>query len=192
MKAKQTYLKGKSVFIVSLFVIGITILTVYLTGENYNRTLTSNFYLSISIIGFSLFLFMTYGLYIGVGMEDNFPIFKNFESGSYIPGSGAFPDLPPIEVGDGIGGLLFSIALWVAMSIFFFILLILLEVVFWASIFILLAMLYWVFFRALKLVFSKIKETKGDIIKSITYSFSYTSLYLGWIFAIVYLTEILR
>jgi len=30
VKAEKTYLKGKSVFIVSLLVIGITILTVYL------------------------------------------------------------------------------------------------------------------------------------------------------------------
>ncbi|MGS2765147.1 hypothetical protein [Sinomicrobium sp. M5D2P9] len=50
LKAKQTYLKGKSVFVVSLIVIGITILTIYLTGVNYNRSLTSNLYLSLGII----------------------------------------------------------------------------------------------------------------------------------------------
>ena len=192
MKAKQTYLKGKSVFTVSLLVIGITILTVYLTGENYNRTVTSNLYLSLSIIGTALFLFMTYGLYKGVGLTDNFPKFREFKTGDFIAQSGTAPDLPSIEVGDGIGGLIMSILLWIGMTILIFVLLILLEAFFWISIFIILAMLYWVFFRALKFVFSKSTETKGDIGISAIYSLAYTVMYLGWIFGIVYLTEILR
>ena len=192
MKAKQTYLKGKSVFTVSLLVIGITILTVYLTGENYNRNVTSNLYLSLSIIGTALFFFITYGLYKGIGLRDNFPKFREFKTGEFIAQSRTVPDLPSIEVGDGIGGLIMSILLWIGMTILIFLLLILLEAFFWISIFIILAMLYWVFFRALKFVFSKSKETKGDISISAIYSLTYTVLYLGWIFGIVYLTEILR
>lgn len=78
------------------------------------------------------------------------------------------------------------------MTIIFFFLLIILEAVFWISFFIILAMLYWIFFRALKFVFSKFKETKGKLGISALYSLSYSILYLGWIFGIVYLTEILR
>ncbi len=192
MKAKKTYLKGKSVFIVSLLVIGITILTVYLTGENYNRTVTSNLYLSLTIIGTALFLFMTYGLFYGIGLKDNFPRFREFKTGEFIANSGTAPDLPSIEVGDGIGGLIMSILLWIGMTILIFVLLILLEAFFWVSIFIILAMLYWVFFRALRLVFSKSPKTKGDIVISAIHALTYTILYLGWIFGIVYLTEILR
>ncbi len=194
LKAKKTYLKGKSVFIVSLLVIGITILTVYLTGENYNRTVTSNLYLSLSIIGTALFVFMTYGLYKGIRLKDNFPKFQNFKTGEIIPSSGEFPDweMPSIETDDGISGLIISVLLWIVMTILFFFLLILLEAVFWVSIFIILTMLYWVFFRALKFVFTKYRETKGNIGISALYSLSYTTLYLGWIFGIVYLTEVLR
>lgn len=192
MKAKQTYLKGKSVFTVSLVVVGLTILTVYLTGENYSRTITSNLYLSLSIIGTALFLFMTYGLYTGVGLTDDFPKFRNFKTGEFFPNSGTTPDVPGIEVDGGIAGLVMSVILWIGMTILAFVLLILLEAVFWISIFIILAMLYWVFFRALKLVFSKSKHTQGDIGSSAIYSLVYTALYLGWIFGIVYLTEVLR
>lgn len=193
MKPKKTYLKGKSVFIVSLVVIGITILTVYLIGENYNRTVTANLYISLSIIGTALFLFMTYGLYKGIGLTDNFPKFRSFKKGEFISSLGEFPDigLPSIESGD-ISGVIISILLWIGTTIVFFVLLILLEVLFWVSIFILLAMLYWVFFRALKFVFAKYKETKGDIGISALYSLSYTALYLGWIFGVVYLAEVLR
>jgi len=192
LKIKQNYLKGKSVFIVSLLVIGITILTVYLTGINYNRSLTSNLYLSLGIIATALFLFMTYGLYTGIGLIDNFPKFRNFKSGDFIANSGTGPNMDLPAVGDGIGGLILSILLWIGMSILFVILLIVLEAVFWFSLFIILAMLYWIFFRALKFVFNKSKDTKGDIGISAVYSLTYTLLYVGWISGIVYLTEIIK
>lgn len=192
MKNKQEYLKGESVFLVSLLVIGITALTVYLTGENYNRTITSNFYLSLSIIGTALFLFMTFGLYKGIGLIDNFPKFRKFKRGDIIGNAAPTFDTPSVDVGEGIGGLILSIALWIGMTLLIIILLLLLEAVFWFSLFIILTTLYWVFFRALKFVFSKSKDTKGDIGVSAIYAMTYTVLYLGWIFGIVYLTEIVR
>ena len=192
MKAKNTYLKGQSVFIVSIIVIVVTILTVYITGINYNRTITSNLYFSLSIIGVALFLFMTYGLYKGVGLIDNFPTFKNFKLKESITSSSGFTDFPDTAIAEGISGILVSIVLWVAMSIAFTLLLIFIEAFFWFSIFILLGMLYWVFFRALKLVFSKIKQTKSNLLLSLKHAFSYTALYLGWLFAIVFITEQLR
>ncbi len=134
---------------------------------------------------------MTFGLYKRIGLMDDFPKFREFNTGEFISNSGVSPDLPSIEVGEGIGGLLISILLWIAMSIIMFALLILLETVFWVSIFIILAMLYWVFFRALKFVFSKSKDTKGNIGISALYSLVYTVLYTGWIFGIVYLSELL-
>jgi len=192
MKAKKNYLKGKSVFIISLIVIGITILTVYLSGINYNRTITSNLYLSLGIIGICLFTFMTYGLYKGIGLEDNFPRYKDFKSGDIISSSGELPEMPSVDIGEGIGGIFLSITLWIAMTIFFVIVLIMLEAIFWFSLFVILTMLYWVFFRALKLVFSKINETKGNIGTSIIYSLVYTILFTGWIFGITYLVETLK
>lgn len=169
-------------------------MTVYLTGINYNRSITSNLYISLAIIGIFLFLFMTYGLYKGINVIDNFPKFRNFKTGEFIPSSGEFPDIdmPSIDSGDGISGLIISILLWIGMAVLFFILLILLEALFWVSIFIILAMLYWIFFRALRFVFSKSSETKGDIGISAIYSITYSILYLGWIFGIVYLAEIWR
>ncbi len=192
MKIKQNYLKGKSVFIVSLLVIGTTITTVYLTGINYNRSLTSNLYLSLGIIATVLFLFMTYGLYSGVGLIDNFPKFRNFRRGDLIGNTSSTFDIPSIDIGDGVGGFILSIILWIGMTILIIILLIVLKAIFWFSIFIILAMLYWIFFRALKFVFNKSKDTKGDLGISVVYSLTYTLLYIGWIFGIVYLTKIMR
>ncbi len=122
---------GKSVFTVSLVVIGITVLIVYLTGQNDQRTLTSNIYLSLSIIGTALFLFMTYGLHKGVGLRDDFPKFQNLKSGSLIQDVTPDFDAPSFNVGDGIGGIILSVLLWIGMTILIIVLLVFLEAVFW-------------------------------------------------------------
>lgn len=195
MKIKQPYLKGKSVFIVSLIVIGVTIATVYFTGINYHRTVTANLYISLSIIGAALFAFMTYGLYTGIGLKDNFPKLKGFKIGDLISNSSLttdIPNTPSLDIGEGIGGVIMSIVLWIIMSIVLVFLMIILEAIFWISLFIILTILYWIFFRALKFVFSKSSQTKGDISISIVYALGYTFLYLGWIFIIVYLVEVLK
>lgn len=183
--------KGKTLFIISLLVIGVTFLTVWLTGINYNRGITSNLYLSLSIIGLILFAFMAYGLYKGVGLKDDFPRYKSYKTGDILnystPGSFSTPDT---DVGEGIAGILVSILLWIVMSIAVILAIILLEAIFWFSLFIIMMMLYWIFFRALKLVFNKSGRTAGDIFSSISYSLTYTVLYLGWIFGIVYLAQI--
>ena len=192
MKPQKTYLKGKSVFIVSLVVIVVTALTVYLSGINYHRSLTSNLYISLGIIATALALFMTYGLYVGVGLLDKFPKFKDFQRGDILGNTTPDTDLPDIEVGEGIGGIIASIILWILMTIAIIVLLLVLEAIFWFSLFVLLAMLYWVFFRALRFVFSKSKDTQGDLGISAIYALGYTALYIGWIFVVVYLVEVLR
>ncbi len=134
---------------------------------------------------------MTYGLYKGMGLIDNFPQFRKFKKGDFISHNGELPELPDIGL-DGIGGIILSILLWIGMTILFIVLLIVLEAVFWFSLFIIVAMLYWVFFRALKLVFSQSKATYGKPGVSAMYSLAYTLLYIGWIFVIVYLVEIIK
>lgn len=132
---------------------------------------------------------MTYGLYHGVGLLDNFPKIENYKAKTPIFESGNMPTAPDIAVGDGIGGLLLSILLWIGITIMLAILLVLFEAVLWLSIFIILAMLYWVFFRALKFVFSKSGGTKGDLGISAMYALGHTILYVGWIFGLVFLAD---
>jgi len=188
MKAKETYLKGKFVFTISLIVIGITILTVYLSGINYNRSITSNLYLSLSIIGICLFVFMTYGLYKGMGVADDPPEEHDFNLVDLLSLE-ELPDVPIVEFDDGIGGTILSIFFWLAVTVFIISVLITFVSIFWSSLLIILTMLYWVFFRALKLVFSKSNKTKENLIKSLLYSLGYTILFTGWIFGISYFVE---
>ena len=189
MKASKTYLKGKSVFVVSAIVIAVTSLTVYFTGIHYHRSVNDNLLISLSIIAIVLFVFMTYGLFKGIGLVNNFPKFKKFKSGEMIDLPMGKNSVSGVDAGDGIEGLLFSIVSWILLTIAFVIFLVFLEAVLWLSIFVILAMLYWIFFRALKLVFSKAKITQGHFFKSIAFALGYTLLYTGWIFAIVFIAE---
>lgn len=191
MKTTRTYLNGKAVFIVSLLVIGVTLLLVCLTGIRYHRDLFQNLYLSLSIIAMALFLFMTCGLYVGLGLKDNFPKLKNFKKGMFISNDpDPVFDIKSVDTGDGIAGIIVSIFVWIAVTILMFILFIVLEAVLWISIFVILAMLYWMFFRAMKTVFSKSDQTKGNIKKSVVYAFTHTAFYVGWIFAVGYLIQL--
>jgi len=190
LKSRKTYLKAKSVFIVSLIVIGLTISIVYLTGLKFDRTIESNSYYSLTIIGLSLVMFMTYGLYNGIDLLNNYPVFKKYRRGAIFDIASPFPEeTPDLDIGDGIEGIIMSILIWIGMTILFIVLLFLVEAIFWFSIMVLIAMLYWVFFRALKLVFSKSNETEGKIGLSLIYSISYSALYIGWLYAVVYLAE---
>ena len=189
MKASKTYLKGKSIFIVSAIVIAVTALTVYMTGINYQRSINDNFLISLTVISVVLFVFMTYGLFKGIGLVNDFPKFKKFKSGEMIDIPLGKNSVSDVDAGDGIEGILFSIVSWILLTILFVVFLIVLEAVLWLSIFIILAMLYWVFFRALKLVFNRAEITKGNLLKSTAYALGYTLLYTGWIFGIVFIAE---
>ena len=56
---------------------------------------------------------MAYGLYKGKGLIDNFPKYKDFNSGDLFSSSGELPDMPSIDIGEGIGGIIVSILLWI-------------------------------------------------------------------------------
>ncbi|MCG8386740.1 MAG: hypothetical protein MJA30_14420, partial [Cytophagales bacterium] len=72
MKENRLVLKGKTVFILALVATVLTVITVYLTGINYNRSIASNLYISLGLISTSLFLFLTYALYKGTKLVNNY------------------------------------------------------------------------------------------------------------------------
>lgn len=170
--------------------IGLTFLTVYLTGINYNRSITFNLYISLGIIALSLFLFLAYSLYRGTRLNDDYPKFQPYKSGAIFQ----IPSTPEFEVdaGEGIGGILLSILLWISTAFLIVILLMVFEAIFWLSIFIIFASLYWIFIRALRVVLYKARTTVGNLPASVSNALVYTSLYTGWLFAIAFIVEMLK
>lgn len=185
---------SKKAFVISLMSIAITLASVWFYGIGKHKTVIDNSLISTSVLSIAFFLFITISLYNGGKLKDNLgKITDHFDSKKLkflkdINGDGGFGDSIP-EIGDGIGGIIGSIILWIFVTIIISYLFFALGTIIWLSILTFLGMLYWIFFRALRLIFKKSSECKGNIERSIYYGFTYTILYNFWIYGIILLTK---
>ncbi len=195
MRKPKTYrlIESKDVFTISLIVTALTILGVYFWGLGRHNTFFENSIISTTILSIAFFSFITIGLFNGVKLKDNLGrIVDKFKT---IDTSNISPDLAssgPIDVGEGIAGIIFSILLWIVMAIVFAVALWIFSNVLVITILTFIAMLYWVFFRALRLVFKNSNRSKGDLMESMKWGFTYTILYNFWIYGIFILTIYLK
>jgi len=190
LKKDNLILKGRTVFIVAVIAIVLTVLTVFIAGINYNRSLGSNLFISLGIISASLFSFLSYAFYRGTKLVDDYPKFRNYSPGTIMERA-SFPDFG-INTDDGISGFLLSLILWLLVTIGIVVLLLLFETLLWFSFFIIFASLYWLFSRALRLAFYKSRRTRGDLPASIVNALTYTALYTGWLFGIAVIIDLLK
>ena len=192
---KRTLINTKNIFIISILVITITILSVWFYGIEKHKTVIENSLISTSIISITFFLFISISLFKGTKLKDNVGKITdkiNTKKLDYLK------DLTPtdfsgLELGanvvEGIGGIIFSIILWIIVAIVLSFLFYALGTIIWFSILVFLAMLYWIFFRALRLIFKKSAECSGNFEKSLFYGLTYTILYNFWIYGIILLTK---
>jgi hypothetical protein len=195
MKRPKTYrlIESKDVFKISLIVTVLTVLGVYFWGLGRHNTFFENSIISTTILSLAFFSFITIGLFNGVKLKDNLgQIVDKFKT---VDTSSISPDLAssgPIDVGEGIAGIIIGILLWIVMAIVLSIALWIFSNVLVIAILTFIAMLYWVFFRALRLVFKNSNKSKGDLMESIKWGFTYTILYNFWIYGIFILTTYLK
>lgn len=195
MKDTRKLLSGKTLLIALLSTISVTILLVFVSGLTTHRSFLENAVISLTVLAIFLFLFLTFGLYNGLNVYDNYShklqlTWKN--ASKQMPGSWASDIVgnmgaPEID-GDGIGGIIVGIILWIIFSILLIILLVFLHAIVWATFTLLLIAIYWIMIRSLKLIFTKSPECESDLTKSVTYGLGYSILYVGWIYAIIYLS----
>lgn len=193
VKNSRKLLFGKTLFIASIATVLTTLLLVFITGLASHRTILDNALISLSIIGVITFLFLTAGLYFGVDIQDNLSDKLNFNwKGSGLSDNAHLvPDGPvSFDVGEDFAGIVVSIFLWIAVSILFILFLILMEFVVWFAAMALAGLVYWIFIRAMKLIFSKSAYCQGDLPKSISYGFTYTALYVGWIYGVIFISTV--
>ncbi len=204
----------KAILIISLPVlVTIAALVVILS----DRSLFVETQLTLLIIALCLFAFLTVGLYRGVRLErpnkdklgravvefDSREGAQGPKWADFLDGLFFFPpvDLPHIDVphfdlgdasgvGDDLVGCLMTLVLWVAALVLIVALLWLLSQVIAALPVIILA-LYWIFYRALRVVFSKSRLCRGRLLPSMGYGLLYTILYTGWIFAVLWIGRFL-
>ncbi|NJM80437.1 MAG: hypothetical protein HC854_13990 [Flavobacterium sp.] len=66
----RKFIDSKYVFIITLLVIPVTILSVWFYGIGKHKTVIENSLLSTSILSIAFFLFITIGLYKGIKLKD--------------------------------------------------------------------------------------------------------------------------
>jgi hypothetical protein len=179
----------KIVFILTIIVSVLTIVSIWLFGLGQHRTIFENSILSTSILSVVFFLFLTIGLYNGIKLKDNI---------GKLTDKLKIPDLSDtanngdfIDIGDGIEGIVLSIILWTVVTILVAIFFWLFGAIVWTSIILFMAMLYWIFFRALRLVFKNSNKCKSNWTTSLSYGLAYTLLYNFWIYGIILSTHYL-
>lgn len=192
------FLKSKYIFIISVIVVALTSLLVWIGAV---KTGGSTFILAIdaiSIIALILFLFLFWGLYKGVKLKEDVGYitdkistweFNFFGVSDNSTGDWDF-DFVDID-GDSVFGSIISflvgIIAWIFISFFFGLILYLIGIVLWSALLFLFAILYWVFYRAMKLVFKRSKECKGNLLKSFLYASIYTMFYTSWIYGLIFI-----
>ena len=151
--------------------------------------------ISTSILSIAFFLFITISLYSGTKLKDNLgKLTDKFDSNKLnflkeIKADGGFGH-SVLEIGEGIGGIIISVILWILATVIISYLFFALGTIIWLSVLVFLGMLYWIFFRALRLIFKKSSECSGNFNRSVFYGFTYTILYNFWIYGIILLTKI--
>ncbi|MCZ8023816.1 MAG: hypothetical protein ACOVOF_04835 [Chryseotalea sp.] len=191
MKTLKTYqlIGAKSIFTVSLIIMALTILSVYFWGLGQHNTFYENSMLSTTILSVVFFLFISISLYKGVKVKDDLGnIVGKFKPIDTSDLSTTLASSEPVDLGEGIGGAILSIILWIVMALVFSVAIWIFSNVVVIIVLTFVAMLYWVFFRALRLIFKNSNKSKGDFIESIKIGFGYTILYNFWIYGIFILT----
>lgn len=192
---RKYFLETKYLFFSTLTIITIVIVSVWLSGKADHRSLFQNSIVSTSVLAGSFLLFITTGLYFGLKLKDNVGNILNRERlqryADKTPKFNGF-DFDPPAVGDGIGGVILSILLWIVFSILLIILSYFFGLFFWSAVLFLGAILYWLFFRALRLVFKNSRKCKGNLLKSFGFGLFYSFIYISWIYGIIFLIQYLN
>jgi hypothetical protein len=186
-RTTKKLLTSKAVFTITIIVVVLTILGIWLFGLGQHRTIFENSILSTSILSIGFFLFLTIGLYRGIKLKDNIGRLTDKIDLSNLPdfpstGGGGVDSL---EVGEGIGGIIIAVILWIVVTFLIGIFLWIFGALLWSGIIAFVAMLYWIFFRALRLVFKNAPICRGNLMKSMGYGLFYTTLYNFWIYGII-------
>lgn len=189
--SNRYFIPTKFVFQLTLIVAALTILSIWLFGLGQHRTIFENSILSTSILSIAFFLFLTIGLYKGIKLKDDLGKITDRINIDNTPDLSALELTPDLDIGEGIGGLLFGIIAWILFSIVLLFFIWFFGAVLWAMVLAFAAMLYWIFFRALRLVFKNSNKCKNNLQSSFLYGFGYTILYNFWIYGIILATHYL-
>ncbi len=140
------------------------------------------FEIMLGFIAVSLFLFLTLGLFRGVRLKNDVYEKNSDKDKKAIIFESMFDfiDLPLLAASGSITWLVASVVIVLLLGIAL------------GGFSLLIGALGWIFYRALRLVFIKSRESKGNLAISAKYALMYTTLYTSWLFAIIWLVKLFK
>lgn len=189
-------LPSKRVFYATVSVATLTLLAVWFIGLRQEWSTFKESLISLTILSTAFLSFITVSLYEGVRLHNDVGSLLDYLRRIPFPESftDVSLDLPDVDLdtGEGCGGIIVAVFLWLLAAVVAVILLWLFAAVAWAVLLVFAAMLYWVFFRALRLIFRHSRMCKGRFSVSLWYGLTYTLLYNFWIYGIILAAHYLR
>lgn len=173
----------KTISILSLLLVAISTTVVLVFGKR--SILVEAEWISV-IVAASLFLFLWIGLYRGIRVKKNEAAPSNFEFidvGSNVPDVGDLGSA--LGAADDLAGLILAPVLFIALGIVLVFLLPVLVNLVWLLLFVFVVMLFWIFRYALRQVFARSRQTRGNMAASLYYAAAYTALYAGWLLVVL-------
>lgn len=191
---RREVLTAKSFTIVAVLTVTLTALCVYVFGK---RSFWVETEWVLSIVAVALFAFLATGLYRGIRVRKKdapkleTTRFEMSDVAANFPDSGIGDMSCPIDAVDGEGcfagivgailavlvGIVLVFVLAGLIWVFANVALVLMAVGLFA--------LAWVFHRALRQVFVRSKQCRGNMALSLKWAGTYTILYLGWLYGLV-------
>lgn len=181
----------RSLTVLAIFVIVATAVPIFVLG--HQSLLVRAEWVTV-IVAALLWLLLFVGLYRGarVRKDEPLPEFNGTYDASDI-GLDGIGDLGHIAGGvdDFIGGVI-ALVLWLVLGLALIFLLPMLLTGLAYVIVLLVAALMWIFRRALRQVFARSLRCRGRVGRSMYYASGYTTLYAGWLIAILTLADLYR
>lgn len=183
-----TVITTKTALLITFIVVVSISIIIYLLNLQSHNSLYENSLFFLIFLAFSLFIFITSGLYYGVKLKDDVGKLTDHIDSKKLPDfSGGVPDISTAIQGlggiaEGLSGLIFAILAAFALILLAWFLIL----SSWFLIIFLAAIFYWVYFRALRLVFKHSSLCKNNIQTSIKYGLTYSFLYTSWAFAVIF------
>jgi hypothetical protein len=187
--------KSRTLFLWTLLIVPALVLVVYITGVKDHRPFYVNAIISGSILSALFLVFITFGLYKGWQLKDDFDsISVRINKWRKPKSSEADVTDVPVDVLDegGIGGVLISILMWILIGMFGAIVIWLIGAIVWIPVVIATGMLYWVVYNCYSMIFQKSAQCKGNLMESLRIAILYTGYYTIWASLILFGIDYLR
>ena len=197
IKENKRLIPAKSLLIIGIITAILTIIIVFFSGLANHRSLFVNSLISTTILSIAFIVFLTYGLFKGLKLKNDFGSldeqikFKEFPKLDNLADASSGSDAISVDGDDIISSIVLSVIVnilfWIIASIVLTVVFWFLGSIIWITIILLFAMLYWIFYRATRFVLKNSNKCKNNFIKSLGYSVFYTILYNCWIYGIIIL-----